>query len=426
MKLDPMDAYYDYKKFIILYVDDEEKSLKNFTRAFGSSFRILTASSAKAGLALLEQHKDEIGVLMTDQRMPGEQGVWLLERARQLQPRIIRMLVTAFTDMDAAIAAINTGAIYKYVSKPWDPPMLDTNLRRALEFFMVQMERDQLLKEKLSVIHNMLIADRLVSLGLLAQGLSHHIRNSLQAVKTFLDLAPTKLEEERLSLVGMRDPGFWQEYYRNAQSQLDKINNLLRDLWSTQDKPDFAFSDRVQVPVLVNEEVARLATILGEKKITVINDLPADLPEIAVDVTKFRRMFELLLRDEIASLAEGKEIHISGRFVPETNSGQPEVEIVVRDNGPGLPKDSLRILFDPFMVRVDAPTEYGINLMACFFIVHHHGGRIEAHSEEGQGAVFTIRMPQQPTEAPVADRREFLQKVLLNETLFHRLITSED
>ena len=100
-----MDAYYDYKKFIILYVDDEEKSLKNFTRAFGSSFRILTASNAKDGFALLDKHKDEIGVLMTDQRMPGEQGVWLLERARQLQPRITRMLVTAFTDMDAAIAA---------------------------------------------------------------------------------------------------------------------------------------------------------------------------------------------------------------------------------------------------------------------------------------------------------------------------------
>lgn len=426
MNPDSMDSYYDYKKFIILYVDDEERSLKNFTRAYGGSFRILTAANARDGLALLEQHKDEIGVLMTDQKMPGEQGVWLLERARQLQPRIIRILVTAFTDYNDAIAAINTGAIYKYISKPWDPPMLDTNLRRALEFFMVQMERDQLLKEKLSVIHNMLIADRLVSLGLLAQGLSHHIRNSLTAVKTFLDLAPMKLEEERLSVAGMRDPGFWKEYYRTAQGQIDKINNLLSDLWSTQDKPNFAFSDRVRVRDLVSEEIARLAGPLAERKLTVRNELPADLPEISVDVAKFRRLFELLLRDEIASLPAGAEIRFSGQFVPETNSGQPEVEIVVRDNGPGLPKDALRILFDPFMVRVDAPTEYGINLMACFFIVHHHGGRIEAHSDEGQGATFTIRMPLQPTEAPVADRREFLQKVLLNETLFHKLISSSD
>jgi len=131
---------------------------------------------------------------MTDQRMPGEKGVWLLEKARQLRPRIIRILATAYADMEAAIAAVNTGAIYKYVTKPWDPPQLENTLKRGLEFFIVQRERDQLLREKMSVLHNMMIADRIVSLGLLAAGLSHHIRNSLVAVKTFLDLAPAKME----------------------------------------------------------------------------------------------------------------------------------------------------------------------------------------------------------------------------------------
>src|SRR5215831_9534890 len=77
--------------------------------------------------------KDEIGVLMTDQRMPGEKGTWLLEKARQLRPRVIRILATAYADMDAAIAAVNTGAIYKYVTKPWDPPQLENTLKRGLE-----------------------------------------------------------------------------------------------------------------------------------------------------------------------------------------------------------------------------------------------------------------------------------------------------
>ncbi len=113
-----MQNLYDYKTYAILYVDDEEKSLKYFTRAFEEQFRILTAATAQDGLRLLEAHKDEIGLLMTDQRMPGEKGVWLLEKARQLRPRIIRILATAYSDMDAAIAAVNTGAIYKYVTKP--------------------------------------------------------------------------------------------------------------------------------------------------------------------------------------------------------------------------------------------------------------------------------------------------------------------
>src|SRR6266516_3054560 len=193
-----MDHLYDYKKFAILYVDDEEKSLKYFTRAFVDQFRILTAVNAQEGLKLLEEHKDEIGLLMTDQRMPGEKGVWLLEKARQLRPRIIRILATAFSDMEAAIAAVNTGAIYRYVTKPWDPEQMEQTLKRAMEFFLVSRERDQLLHEKMSVLHKLMITDRIVSLGLLAAGLSHHIRNSLVAVKTFLDLAPAKMVEEKI------------------------------------------------------------------------------------------------------------------------------------------------------------------------------------------------------------------------------------
>src|SRR5436305_1730645 len=253
-----LKSFYDYKKFAILYVDDEEKSLKYFTRAFADQFRILTAVNAQEGLKLLEEHKDEIGLLMTDQRMPGEKGIWLLEKARHLRPRIVRILATAYSDMEAAIAAVNTGAIYKYVTKPWDPPQLENTLKRGLEFFIVQRERDQLLREKMSVLRNMMIADRIVSLGLLAAGLSHHIRNSLVAVKTFLDLAPAKMQEEKMDLNGMRNPDFWREYYQNVQSQIGKINNMLKDLWTASEKPTFEFRDQVNLRSLVSEVTSHL------------------------------------------------------------------------------------------------------------------------------------------------------------------------
>ena len=420
-----MENYYDYKKFAILYVDDEEKSLKNFSRAFGESFRIFTANNAQAGLALLEEHKDDIGVLMTDQRMPGEKGVWLLEKARQLRPRIIRILVTAFTDMDAAIAAVNTGSIYKFIMKPWDPPQLDNNLRRALEFFVVQQERDQLLKEKLSVIHNMMIADRIVSLGLLAQGLSQHIRNPLQAVRTFMDLAPLKIEEEKRHAGELRDPEFWQEYYKNAQAQLDKITSLLNELWSAPERPAMGFVDKVNVRAVLAAEIGGLKAAFEAKNISATNEIPADLPEIGADGPKVRRLFELLLRDELASLPAGSKINLSARLV-ESATRPGEVEIKLQDDGPGLPTEALRLLFDPFTLRMDLPTEYGINLMGCFFIVHHHGGRIEAHSEAGKGTTFTIHLPLNPSQAPTEDRQEFLQRVLLNETVWQKLISSTE
>src|SRR5437870_1554934 len=300
-----MEHLYDYKKHTILYVDDEEKSLKYFTRAFSEQFRIHTAANAQDGLKLLEEHKDDIGLLMTDQRMPGEKGVWLLEKARQLRPRIIRILATAYSDMEAAIAAVNTGAIYKYVTKPWDPPQLENTLKRGLEFFMVQCERDQLLREKMSVLHNMMIANRIVSLGLLAAGLSHHIRNALVAVKTFLDLAPAKMAEEKMEVSGLRNPDFWKEYYQNVQGQIEKINNLLKDLWSASEKPAFDFTDRVQLHKVVAETVEQLNPGFAAKNIQVENGIPDSLPLLNVDKPKFYRLFELLLKDEIASLPTG-------------------------------------------------------------------------------------------------------------------------
>jgi len=419
-----MENLYDLKKFAILYVDDEEKSLTNFTRAFGDQFRVLTASSAQDGFKLLEQHADEIGLLMTDQRMPGEKGVWLLERARQTRPRILRILVTAFADMDAAIAAVNSGAIYKYVTKPWDPPQLEMTLRQGLEFFMVQAERDQLLHEKMSVLRNMMIADRIVSLGLLAAGLSHHIRNSLVAVKTFLDLAPMKMAEERASKNGLRNPDFWKDYHANVQSQIEKINSLLADLRTSADSNAATqFADEISLPQTVGAALESLKDQFAARKIEIENKIPASLPVLHADQPKFHRLFELLFKDELAMLPAGSKISLSAEL--SDGGAKPEIILRISDNGPGLPEDALRVIFDPFVVQGGVPSEYGVNLMACFFIVHHHGGKIEAQSQPGRGTTFTLRLPLHPERAAAQPTEgDFLQKALLNEELWQKLLAT--
>ena len=100
-----MQNQYDLKRYAVLYVDDEEKALKYFEKTFGDEFRIFTANNATDGLKLIEQHGEDIGVLLSDQRMPGEKGVQLLERARQLRPRLVRMMVTAYADYDVTVDA---------------------------------------------------------------------------------------------------------------------------------------------------------------------------------------------------------------------------------------------------------------------------------------------------------------------------------
>ena len=417
-----MEPAYDYRKYAILYVDDEEKSLKLFARAFEDEFRILTANNAQDGCKLLEQYRDEIGLLMTDQRMPGEKGVWLLDRARQLEPRIIRVLVTAYTDYKDAIDAINTGAIYKYISKPWDAEMLNQTLRRGLEFYMVQRERDELLRQKLSVLQNMMIADRIVSLGLLAAGLSHHIRNSLVAVKTFLDLAPAKLADEKLQADSLRDPGFWREYHRNVQSQIEKINQLLRELWSASERPSLEFSERVRLADVIASTREKLRDAFAARRVTLELSIPESLPELRVDKPRFNRLFELLFKDELSCLPVGSRVSIAAWPLSEDTPENAQVEIRITDNGPGMPAEALRLVFDPFVLRADSPAEFGINLMACYFIVHHHGGTIHATSDPAHGTTFTIRLPLDPARATAAlDEQTFLQKAVLNDELWRRL-----
>ena len=143
-----------------------------------------------------------------------------------------------------------------------------------------------------------------------------------------------------------------------------------------------------------------------------------------VDKPKFYRLIELLLKDELASLPAGSRITLTAEL--RKDDAKPEILVRISDNGPGMPQEALRVVFDPFVVRGDTPSEYGIHLMACFFIVYHHGGKIDAKSQPGLGTTFTIHLPLNPERAaPPPNEPEFLQKVLLNEELWEKLISSE-
>ncbi len=267
-----------------------------------------------------------------------------------------------------------------------------------------------------------MIADRIVSLGLLAAGLSHHIRNSLVAVKTFLDLAPEK---------NGRGTG---GHERPAQSRFleglpperpvaDRKNQrpARRTCWTASENPSAPFADEVSLRQTVDEALATLREQFAARQIEVENQIPDSLPALNVDKPKFNRLFELLLKEELATLPAGSRVTFSAEL--EGAAAKPEIVLQITDNGPGLPQDALRVVFDPFVVRDSVPSEYGINLMACFFIVHHHGGKIDAKSQPGRGTTFTLRLPLQPEPAVTPpDEADFLQKALLNEELWQKLI----
>jgi two-component system probable response regulator PhcQ len=156
----------------ILYVDDEATALKYFQRALGSLAPVYTAESVEEGKRVLDLHADEIAVLVSDQRMPGAYGNELLFYSWDRYPHIVRILTTAYSEMEHTVDAVNQGQIHRYIQKPWDIASLRMELKQALALARLQKEHAQLLREKLLVRQKQAVASRIGTLYALAASLA--------------------------------------------------------------------------------------------------------------------------------------------------------------------------------------------------------------------------------------------------------------
>ncbi|HYF35285.1 MAG TPA: response regulator [Prosthecobacter sp.] len=420
-----MQNLYDYKRYAILYVDDEEMALKYFDKTFGNEFRILTAPNAVEGLKILEAQGDDIGVLMTDQRMPGQKGVQLLERARQIKPKVVRMMITAYADFGVTVDAVNLGNIFRYVSKPLQVEDMRNTLRRAMEFFLLQKERDELMREKLSVVQSMVIADRVVSLGVLSAGLCRHLRNPLEAVRAFLNLTPSRSREEGVSLDRMRDSSFWSDFHNRVLRQAGQIAELIGEIapGTAASKPE---SD-VDSGAVLNSVIGDLKTAIAEKGIELETVTEPGLPAIHAEEERLARMFKLLLENGVGQLAAGSKLTVNVRTNKNAEAQSVGIQVLVQDNGDGLPRGAVRAVFDPFSLRADEPQDFGIKLLAVYFLAYHHGGKVETTSAEGKGTSYRIDLPVKAEAAsdPAASSSDFVVKVLMNDVLWERLLAGE-
>jgi len=156
----------------ILYVDDEATALKYFQRALGSLAPVYVAESVEEGKRMLDEHADDIAVLVSDQRMPGAYGNELLFYAWDRYPHIVRILTTAYSELEHTVDAVNQGQIHRYIQKPWDIAALRMELKQALALAKLQKEHSQLLREKLLVRQKQAVASRIGTLYTLAASLA--------------------------------------------------------------------------------------------------------------------------------------------------------------------------------------------------------------------------------------------------------------
>lgn len=204
----------------LLLVDDEANiltALKRLLRRDG--YTIITADSGLAGLELLASQP--VDVIISDQRMPGMTGVEFLRRAKEIYPATIRMVLSGYTELQSVTDAINEGAIYKFLTKPWDDEQLRENIAEAFRHKEIVDENRQL-SQKLQLTNQELAVANERLAALLAKK-----QQELSRDHTSLDIMQELLQQIPWPLLGIDDSGMIASTNHAAEILLSKPGGLL-------------------------------------------------------------------------------------------------------------------------------------------------------------------------------------------------------
>ena len=222
-------------------------------------------------------------------------------------------------------------------------------------------------------------ANRLSSLGTLAAGLAHEIRNPLVAVKTFLDLLPQRLDDRQ----------FLSEFRELSLSELRRVTDLIADLL-TLGKSRTTERRPVDLPVTLEPVIRLMDTTARKRQVELHSHWKPDLPAVSADPDQLKQIVLNLLLNAIETSPAG------GRVMLDVRDGAvlgttAAVVMEVRDHGAGIPADQLEHIFHPFFTTKETGT--GLGLALVHQMVVDHGGEIAVESTVGQGTVFRVTLP---------------------------------
>jgi two-component system, probable response regulator PhcQ len=385
----------DYSAQTILYVDDELQSLKYFPKLF-PEFRIVTADGVKSAREYIKEHGDSIAVVISDQRMPDGSGTELLSELNRTRPAIVRMLTTAYSDLDSAIAAVNSGAVYRYVVKPWDQADLRQTLMRAYDLFMLQRERDRLVREKVSVLQRIVLMDRIRSFAVLAAGLANRIKHPIEALKAFLDAAPPPGDGQSRS-----GEVQWSQLWEMAQHESRRILETVDGVVRRTVEPDFQFA-AVDLASLVHDTLATVTNEMRAHGITLTVEVdPSVTGTISGNEHMLRQMIRIL--PERLALVDPEAKRILVRCTKDEVWGQAGVRISVIAEGRDWTTAELHTCFSMLSNYAFMPnSSVGEgDLLAAYFIAYHHAGTMSVHRASPLGPGFAAVLPVDPEAASI-------------------------
>jgi signal transduction histidine kinase len=371
----------------VLLVDDEFEVLAVLEALLEDDFEIETAQGGAEALELLEQEPG-FDLVVTDQRMPGMTGVELLAIIAERWPDVYRIVLTAYSDVDPIVAAINEGSVDRFVLKPWDPDALRDQITAGLvertervamrQVGAVLARQHRSMSQTLGQLkdaHGRSGAQvHLSTLEWMSSGLSAELDGTIAKMRTALDAMP---------------PGDAQI---QARQSIRSIESLLDDISRLDSGADTEHMQPIDPRKLISEAIRQLQEeALGDNP-PVHVQIDSDVGTLHLQPSNIRLALLSLLRNATRASPPGTPIQIHIR-----REGARLATIEVSDQGEGMSAEVLQQATRPFFSAAEPPAN-GLGLTICRLIAEAHGGKLALLDNAPSGVIaqLWLRQPQAP------------------------------
>lgn len=376
---------------LVLYVDDEWTNQVVFKQAFGGAFTVRVVDSGEAALAILRS--EPVAVLVTDQRMPGMTGNELLQHALESHPDTIRIVVTAYADLDPILRAVNEGLVSRYILKPWNRAELAGILRWAIEAHHAGRERSGLQSRVMN-------AERLITLGTLSGAAFHDLRNILGHVRNNAEHIAYVYGEKLTELLGDRRGPISAADRERIRALVEDMPDTLHDLLFGIERLE-GVSAMVRRVLRPSADDPALAVVVPAIKhvlsvfrseaahVALVYEGPEELPSAVIGPSELTQIFVNLVSNAIQALPPPPAR--DGHIVVRASDDAGLLRFEVTDNGIGMSPEVLSSAGQMFFsTRAEGA---GLGLAQCKRLIEGHGGEMKIESSPGRGTrvVFTLR-----------------------------------
>lgn len=380
---------------MVLYVDDERANRVVFSASFGNLFRVKCAADGQEALDILG--REQVAVVLSDQRMPGMTGDELLRQVKKSYPDVVRVVITAHADLEPILAAINEGLVARYIIKPWDRVELEQLLRWAIAAW--QFSRDS------SALHHRLLeTEKLATLGQIVGSVVHDLNQPVvgllmncerlaylsKAIPLVARLAAqTELATAERTLI----EDLVSELPEIADEQRQSVEHL-RNM--TGDLHQFLRGGRADTSTVQSEPLGVIRHALGVCQEVAVRargllryDGPDALPKVRISATELTQVLINVVTN--AAHAVGDREGAGGAVVVSAAVEEQALRVSVRDNGKGIPAEVLSKLGTPFYTTKKGGT--GLGVSQCQRLIGKAGGTFRIASAPGEGTTVTFTVP---------------------------------